>query len=221
MTGVSLTAYHDPIRSTLSLMSVVTTRDDVRIADSFGDGGSWSRRAPALGAGGGVLVVCALAVLAGATAWWFAPALLVAATAVGHDLGSGRLPDRLVAVAALFGFVAAFAVGDPDGAGGIAAYLTGALALSLPLFALHLASPRSMAFGDVKFAAALGGLVGVAAPDPSSRLFLAMTALVVASGAGVLVAVVVRRTQLPFGPLLFLGTCATLALADRAGSLAA
>ena len=191
-------------------MATQTTPDDVRIVDSFDDGGKSFRRAPMFGALAGLVVAPLLSVLGGAMTLWLAPALVTAGAAAGHDLRSGRLPDRLVALTTLLVLAAAAAI---DGVGGAAGSLTGALALGAPLLAFHLVSPCSMAFGDVKFAAAIGGLLGIVGTDTSDRLFLAMTALTVASGAAVLGAIAVRNREVPFGPSLLLGTSATLVIA--------
>lgn len=191
-------------------MSTTTSRDDVRIVDSFGDGGKLIRRALMLGAVAGLAAAGLLTALGGTTALWFAPALVAAGAAAGDDLRRGRLPDRLVALIAVLGLTAAVII---DGAGGAIAFLTGALALGAPLLAFHLASPCSMAFGDVKYAAAIGGLLGIVGIDVGDRLFLAMTALTVASAAAVLGAIAVRSRQVPFGPSLFLGTCVSLVFA--------
>ncbi len=194
-------------------MSTTTTHDDVRIVDSFDDGGKPIRRAPMLGAFAGLVAVGLVAVLGGTTALWFAPPLVTAGAAAGDDLRSGRLPDRLVGLTALLGVIAAVAVDVVDGVGGVTAWLIGSLAVGVPLLAFHLASPCSMAFGDVKYAAAIGGLLGVVGTDAGDRVFLAMTALTAASAGAVLGALAVRSRQVPFGPWLFVGTCVTLVLA--------
>ena len=191
-------------------MATETTPDDVRIVDSFDDGGKSFRRAPMFGALAGLGVAGLLSVLGGALTLWLAPALVAAGAGAGQDLRTGRLPDRLVALTALFGLVAALAI---DGVGGVTGVLAGAFALGAPLLVFHLASPCSMAFGDVKFAAAIGGLLGIVGTDAGDRLFLAMTALTVASGVAVLGAVAVRSRRVPFGPSLFLGTGVTLVFA--------
>lgn len=204
-----------PIRSTLSPMFTTTTHDDGRIVDSFDDGGKFIRRAPILGAFVGSIVACALATIGGPTLLWLAPAVIVAGTAAGHDLRSGRLPDRLVVTGALLGFVATVAI---DGLHGATAFFVGTLALAAPLLVVHLASPCSMAFGDVKYAAALGGLLGIVGDDLGDRLFLAMTALTVASGFAVVGAIAVRSREIPFGPWLFIGTSTALVFTVATGS---
>ena len=191
-------------------MSTQTTHDDVRIVDSFDDGGKLVRRAPMLGALTGLAVTAALVAIAGRTAWWLAPALLVAASAAGHDLRSGRLPDRLVGATGLLGLAAAVAT---LGAEGPAASVIGALALGAPLLVVHLASPCSMPFGDVKFALAIGGPLGIVGTDTIDRLFLAMIALTLGCGVAVLGAVALGRRHPAFGPWLFLGVSTALVFA--------
>ena len=189
----------------------MTVCDDVRIVDSFDDGGKVLRRAPMVGAVVGLLCAVVLVVLGGTNGWWSAPAVAAGGTAAGHDIRSGRLPDHRVAGTAVLGMTAAVVLAG--GPGGVLSFLTGALALAAPLLVFHLASPCSMAFGDVKFAAAFGGLLGIVGTDSADRLFLAMTALTVAAGVAVLGALAVRSREVPFGPSLFLGTCVTLVFA--------
>ena len=188
-------------------MSIQTQHDDVRIVDSFDDGGKMCRRAHEVGAVVGLALAAVLVAMGGSAAVWLAPVIVIAAIAAGHDHRSGHLPDAFVVTATVSGLVGAIAV---QGVQGIAPALTGVLALSLPLLAFHLISPCSMAFGDVKFATALGGLLGLAGTDLADRVVLAMTALTVAAGLAVLGAVTVGSRWIPFGPALYLGTCATL-----------
>ncbi|MGO3152534.1 MAG: prepilin peptidase [Galactobacter sp.] len=86
-------------------------------------------------------------------------------------------------------------------------------ALALALFlAVHLASPATMGFGDVKLVPALGGITGVLSwGHPIVALVLTLVV------AGIHAAVVMIRTRNPrahiaFGPALLLGTLAALCL---------
>jgi leader peptidase (prepilin peptidase)/N-methyltransferase len=116
------------------------------------------------------------------------------------DVRERRLPDRLVGAAgatvlavAVLGAVLANASTD------VAAVAGGATVAALPLLALHLVSPSSMGFGDVKAAAVLGAALGVA--DPA----LAVVALALAAGIGAAVGIVRRVQDIAFGPFLVLG----------------
>lgn len=129
-----------------------------------------------------------------------AVALLVPAALV--DVHVRRLPDRLVTAAALV-FVALIGVStDPTTAGRI---LGGALAMSAPLLVLHLISPTSMGFGDVKAAVVLGAAVG--AVDWQ----LAVSALALAAGATAVVGILIRARTIAFGPGLVVGAALALA----------
>ena len=129
-------------------------------------------------------------------------ALLVPAAVV--DVEQRRLPDAWVG-AALFTLIvtltlqAAIAppidVGNPVG---------GALAMTLPVLTLHLVSPASMGFGDVKAAAVLGGAVGTV------DWRLGAVALCVAALSGAIVGLAMRRRTIAFGPFLVFGAWCSL-----------
>ena len=195
-------------------MSVPTTTD-VRIADDVGDGGTLSARARAAALLVGVSVTAAIGLVADELLLLaFAPTYAAAALAAAHDRATGRLPNRLVAATAAFGTVAALAIGGPDA--GIA-WLTGALALSLPLLALHLVSPCAMGFGDVKFAAALGGLVGLLGADIGERIADAMVVLTIVSALAVVGSIAMRRPSIALGPWLFVGAVGFVLVGARDG----
>lgn len=174
------------------------------------------RRSPAgVARAGGAEVWAGAALLiavaaAGTVAWGpiglvvgLALAPAVAASVVDHR--TGRLPDRLVAAsAAVTGSLAA--VASLAGRSAFPAVITGALAMMLPLLLLHLAVPEAMGFGDVKLAAPLGAVVGVA------DWRLALVVLALASGAALVLAVARRRTSVAFGPALVTATAAVLLL---------
>jgi leader peptidase (prepilin peptidase)/N-methyltransferase len=128
---------------------------------------------------------------------WALIALLPAVSAAALDVRTGRVPDRLVVVSALV----AVAIGVVAGAGhsGMVGVVIGALVTTGPLLAVHLASPATVGFGDVKLAAALGAAVGLV--DFRQSLW----ALVIASGSTLLFAVVRRAGSVPFAPGLVLG----------------
>jgi leader peptidase (prepilin peptidase)/N-methyltransferase len=75
------------------------------------------------------------------------------------------------------------------------------------LLGLHLLSPDSMGFGDVKVAIVLGAAIG------SFDWRLAVPALLLAAATGVVGGIVRRSSTIAFGPCLVAGTVAVLALA--------
>ncbi len=120
------------------------------------------------------------------------------------DVRSRRLPDRLVALAAavlIIGLAVSAAAGTAVPVVGV---VVGAALFGGPLLLLHLISPASMGFGDVKTALVLGAAVGVA------HWQLALSALALAAGLSACVALVVHARTIPFGPGLVTG--ATVAL---------
>jgi leader peptidase (prepilin peptidase)/N-methyltransferase len=126
-----------------------------------------------------------------------AVALLVPAAVV--DIEQHRLPDvwAAVSLAVLVGALTMGpAIGRPlDGW----QMVGGALVMALPVLVLHLVSPASMGFGDVKAAAVLGAAVGTV------DWRLGAVALCLAAFAGAAVGLVMRRQSVAFGPFLVLG----------------
>lgn len=143
--------------------------------------------------------------------WALLPVLLYLA-AVGLalaliDLDVRRLPDAIVlpaypVTAALLGLAA---VVEHDGAAALRA-LAGGLLLYGLYFALAVARPGGMGFGDVKLAGVLGAVLGYA--GWSALAVGAFSAFVLGGLVGVaLVAsgVLRRRGHLPFGPFMLVG----------------
>jgi leader peptidase (prepilin peptidase)/N-methyltransferase len=90
----------------------------------------------------------------------------------------------------------------------IAGPIVGAVAMSIPVVALHLVSPASMGFGDVKAAMVLGGAVGTV------DWRLGAVALCLAALTGSIAGVVMRRATIPFGPFLVAGALVACVAAD-------
>ena len=154
-----------------------------------------------------------------------APALLtftalgVALSAI--DLDVRRLPDALVlpaypVLAVLLGIAAAV---QGDGAALLRAAL-GAGALFAFFFALALAHPSGMGFGDVKLAGVIGLVLG----------YLGWGAVVVGAFAGFFLGAVVgvavlatgaggRKTAIPFGPFMVAGALLSLLYGGALASL--
>ena len=153
--------------------------------------------------GWSVALVPVLALLAG----------VVAMSAV--DLVVMRIPTRFVyvtAAAVVAGLVLASVVEGP--ARRLTGAAVGAAAFGGFLLVLHLISPRSLGFGDVRLATLVGAVVGwcawqadhpVLAPV-QAVLYAGLVAGLVGSVAGGVLLVVRRRDQpFPFGPALAAG----------------
>ena len=147
----------------------------------------WSTQAPAVIATGLALTALTAAALV---------------DAVDH-----RLPNGLVAMAALPVGVAiaiAAAAGSVDVALGA---LAGAALLGVPLLITHLVSPVGMGFGDVKAGAVVGAAVGLVNAQ------LAVLTLVLALGGSAAWAVMHRWRTIPLGPGLVVGALLALSIA--------
>jgi leader peptidase (prepilin peptidase) / N-methyltransferase len=151
---------------------------------------------------------------------WVLPAFVVVAAGLvalsAIDFERFLLPNRIVyplAIATLVLLVVA-AVGDGDW-GALGRAVLGGVAAAVALGVLHLASPRSMGFGDVKLAFVLGLVLG----------WLGWSELVLGLFCGFLAGAVVgialialgrrgRKDHLPFGPFLAFGTVVVLLWGD-------
>jgi prepilin signal peptidase PulO-like enzyme (type II secretory pathway) len=164
-------------------------------------GALWALAAAAVG--WSVVLVPVLALVTG----------LVAMSVV--DLAVMRIPTRFVSVcgAAFLAGIALVAVVDGPARrlGGAA---VGALVLGAFLLVMHLASPRSLGFGDVRLGVLVGAAAGWSAWRPDMPVLTAVQGVVsagfVAGIAGALAGLVLlavrRRDQpFPFGPALALG----------------
>ena len=118
-----------------------------------------------------------------------AVALLVPAAMV--DLVEQRLPNQILAASAL-----ALVVGLVLSRSSVLAsnVILGVIVMAGPLLVLHLISPRSMGFGDVKMAMVLGAAVGAV------HWQLALVTIALAAGATATVALLRRMTEIAFGP---------------------
>jgi leader peptidase (prepilin peptidase)/N-methyltransferase len=134
-----------------------------------------------------------------------AVALLVPAAVI--DVEHRRLPDTWV-VAALVGLVIALAaqsaVGQMDTRPGVHGIVPGAAAMALPILVLHLVSPASMGFGDVKASMVLGAALG------TIDWRLGAAALCIAALTGAAAGMIARRRTIAFGPFLVFGAWLTL-----------
>ncbi len=128
-------------------------------------------------------------------------ALLIPAAVI--DIEQRRLPDAWV-ITAMAGLATTLAVGSAVGRAnggdvGLVDVAGGAIAMAVPVLVLHLVSPASMGFGDVKAAIVLGAAVGTV----DGRL--GVVALCLAAALGATVGLVTRRRTIPFGPFLVAG----------------
>ncbi|MFB7234874.1 prepilin peptidase [Streptomyces sp. NPDC056269] len=138
--------------------------------------------------------------------WLLAAPVLVLLGVI--DLTAHRLPDVLtlpLAVSALAGLGVAALL--PGAGGSFTGALGGMLALAGGYFVLFLFSPRSLGFGDVKLALALGAVLGWY--GWTSLVAGAMAAQVLA-GVYALALLMFRKasrtSSIPFGPFLAGGT---------------
>jgi leader peptidase (prepilin peptidase)/N-methyltransferase len=146
-------------------------------------------------------------------------AALLLASAI--DFTEYRLPDVVVLPTLAIGLflVVILSVSEGDSARVRYAVLGAVIAFGALLVA-HLISPKGMGFGDVKFAAVLGLLVGFQAGSFLDVVILVLWVFLIgfAFGAlgGIFLLVVRGRNQpFPFGPFLAVGTLVTV-LASRA-----
>ena len=151
---------------------------------------------------------------------WVLPAFLALAAGLVVlsviDLEHFLLPNRIVYPLAVttVALLALAAVGD-DAWPSFGRALLGGVVATVALGALHLLSPRSMGFGDVKLAFVLGLVLGWLG---WSELVLGLFCGFLA-GAVVGLALVVlrhrgRKDHLPFGPFLAFGTLVVLLWGD-------
>jgi leader peptidase (prepilin peptidase)/N-methyltransferase len=142
---------------------------------------------------------------------WALPAFLVFTASLVAlsviDLDTYRLPTPIIYVTLGLSvpLLVLAAVVDGDWRG-LAEAAAGSVAAFAVLFAIHLASPRGMGFGDVRLAALLGLFLGwIELPEVAVGLFFAF---LLASVVGVGLMLAKRRgrkDRVPFGPFLAAG----------------
>lgn len=136
-------------------------------------------------------------------------ALVPIAAAAVIDVRTGRLPDALVAMAAV-PIVWSIAIGWGLGAPvAIRDVVTGVVLCVTPALALHLAWPDALGFGDVKTTAVLGAVLGPLHPA------VALAALAAATAGTAAVGIAAGRRQLPLGPGLAIAATAAVVVAVR------
>lgn len=153
-----------------------------------------------------------------AEAWWVefgvTAVLLIAAGAALVDSSTHRIPDRIVlwSLVPTAIVIAAPAIGG-DGPTAVPGVVFGAIGFALPLLAVHLAAPSALGFGDAKLAVSLGAALGLV------DWRMSVAALCLASGLTAAVALVRRRSSLPFAPGLVVGAALVLLMPTLEGSL--
>lgn len=127
-------------------------------------------------------------------------AILPLGAAAIVDIRSRRLPDSLIALAAVIAGTVSVLSGTIPGA------LIGALVFCAPLLAAHLINPAGLGFGDVKLGAVLGLILG------SIDWRLVLPALGLGCVAALMWLLVRRVQSLAFGPALVGGATAVAVL---------
>ena len=172
-----------------------------------------TRRVAGARIGTTIAIAVSLAVLGALATGWAAslPAFVCLASTcavlVIVDVECHRLPDRVVAAAAVLGTVllAAATAVTADGSAFLRATLAAAAAFSL-LFVAALLARRGLGFGDVKLGALLGGHLGwLGWGQLTYGLFAGFVVGAVAALALVATGRASLRTSLPFGPALIAG----------------
>jgi leader peptidase (prepilin peptidase)/N-methyltransferase len=148
---------------------------------------------------------------------WVLPAYLVLAAGLVAlsviDLEHFLLPNRIVYPLAvtLLGLLALAVVADGDGWVRLGRAALAGLAALGAMAVLHVISPRSMGFGDVKLAFVLGLALGwLGWGELVLGLFLGFFAGALIGLALVVTRLRSRRDHIPFGPCLALGTMTVL-----------
>ncbi len=198
--GVPLIPDRAVVRSTTAGRSVVSI------------GAFATRRRFETGVAASAAMVLAVAAAVGAVPLAGAVGIALLLPAAVIDVEQRRLPDTWV-IAAIVGLATTLAVGSAVGAAngsevGPVDVAGGAIAMAVPVLILHLVSPASMGFGDVKAAIVLGAAVGTV----DGRL--GVVALCLAAALGATVGLVTRRRTIPFGPFLVAGAWVVLLAHD-------
>ena len=171
-----------------------------------------TRRRFETGVAASAAIVLAVAAAVGAVPLAGAVGIALLLPAAVIDVEQRRLPDTWV-IAAIVGLATTLAVGSAVGAGngseaGAVDVAGGGIAMAVPVLILHLVSPASMGFGDVKAAIVLGAAVG------TIDWRLGAIALCLAAALGATVGLVTRRRTIPFGPFLVAGAWVVLLAHD-------
>jgi leader peptidase (prepilin peptidase)/N-methyltransferase len=141
-------------------------------------------------------------------------AALLLASAI--DFTEYRLPDIVVLPTLAIGLVLVVILSMSEGESARVRYaVLGAVIAFGVLLVAHLISPQGMGFGDVKFAAVLGLMVGFQAGSSLEVVILVLWVFLIGFAVGTLggIALLVvrgRNQPFPFGPFLAMGTFVTV-----------
>jgi leader peptidase (prepilin peptidase)/N-methyltransferase len=171
---------------------------------------SWASAAPVIRCGWALATAITLvASIAGAIPMVCGLTVATVMPTVLIDVQVRRIPDVWVGggtVVLLLATGVSWSVGGPSGS--LGDLTRGALLMGMPVLVLHLCSPASMGFGDVKLALLLGATVG------AFDWLLAVPALTLAAGSTASVGVAMRARHVPFAPGLVGGTLIALLAHD-------
>ena len=138
------------------------------------------------------------------------PTVAIPAVAIGWwDCRDRRIPNVVVLASCLATLVVAALVELVDHRSVGLGVLAGATVAGIPMLVVHLFTPGTLGFGDVKYAAAVGGALGVLDWRLAAATVLVGTAL----GPMVSVFVPAWRRSMPLGFLLGAAAIGSVALA--------
>lgn len=127
--------------------------------------------------------------------WWVIVPLSTAAAAALVDARSRRVPNRLVAATAGSSLAGSLVAGAE-----FVPLVMVMMAFAGPLLLVRLATPAAIGSGDVKLAAVSAPVLFVGGAAAG------LLALCVASGSAGAIGVLRRRSSIPFGPAVVIGT---------------
>lgn len=131
--------------------------------------------------------------------------------AVVVDARTHRLPNRLVGPLGVVGAVGLTAASFSEPWLRLPYLAIGVLAYAGPWLIVHLASPSSIGFGDIKFAAALGAYLSWF--DPLAGLWACAFALLAAWPHSLVHTIRKSGATVPLGPYLLIGAVVSAILA--------
>ena len=164
-----------------------------------------------------IAVAMAVGAVAGAVSFAGVPIVVGPVVAVSgllaavSDVRYRRIPDRIVVGTAAAAAVLAVWVELLDHVRPATGMLAGAVVAAGPLLLVHLIVPAGVGFGDVKYAAALGGVLGIVGWGAAATMVFVACLLT-------LVGAVVRpgwRTSAPFGACLAAGALLAVVATGR------
>ena len=141
----------------------------------------------------------------------FLAGVALALAAVIIDARTHRLPNRIVGPLAAIGLAGLTAASVTEPLLGLPGLALGAVVFAGPWLVVHLISPASIGFGDVKFTAALG--LYLSWFDPMAGLGACALALLSAWPHSLVHVVRKTGSTVPLGPYLLIGAAGSVLLA--------